>query len=310
MTNRKIYYCSLFFNELLLTHLKFSELYDHVDYFVISESNKSHSNLDKPFYKYAKFLCNSLNENKSMFEKFSSKVIHQKLYDDPQDFVNLKTDPNKDLWYNNVVNKINAHLHYQKTNIPYCMDSWQKESLIRALGQSGTKDEDLIFLMDADELVKPEYIDWLRNNFDDNLTYYFGSQVSYYYANLIKNEPWECPFVMTFKKFKQTSFCVARNFKQGGIFPNSAYHFSYMGGIDKIKTKIENFGEQSLNRKNIKDNLAYMVNNAVQLGRDLYGRECQFKKVPVTTEFLPKSLCENQEYYKDLILPLDKPTNP
>jgi len=40
---RKIYDCFSFFNELDLLEIRLQELYDHVDYFVISEANKTHS---------------------------------------------------------------------------------------------------------------------------------------------------------------------------------------------------------------------------------------------------------------------------
>ena len=42
--NMKIYDCFQFFNELDLLEIRLDTLYDHVDYFVLSESNKTHSN--------------------------------------------------------------------------------------------------------------------------------------------------------------------------------------------------------------------------------------------------------------------------
>jgi hypothetical protein len=77
--------------------------------------------------------------------------------------------------------------------------------------------------------------------------------------NIRKNESWKSPLCITFKKFKETSFCVARNFGTGRVIASSAYHFTYMGGADKVKNKIESFGEQSLNIDHFKNNIDFMI---------------------------------------------------
>ena len=43
----KIYDCFQFFNELDLLEIRLELLYDYVDYFVISETDKTHSNQPK-----------------------------------------------------------------------------------------------------------------------------------------------------------------------------------------------------------------------------------------------------------------------
>ena len=77
---RKIYDCFNFFNELDLLEIRLNTLYDIVDYFVIIESNLTHSGEVKPFY---------YEDNKSRFEKFSDKIIHYKVLDTPEQFNNL-----------------------------------------------------------------------------------------------------------------------------------------------------------------------------------------------------------------------------
>ena len=46
----KIYDCFQFYNELDLLEIRLEVLYDHVDYFVISETNKTHSNKGKKMF--------------------------------------------------------------------------------------------------------------------------------------------------------------------------------------------------------------------------------------------------------------------
>lgn len=63
----KIYDCFPFFNELDILEIRFNELYDVVDRFIIVEATKTHGGTDKPLY----FL-----DNLKRFEKFLHKVTH------------------------------------------------------------------------------------------------------------------------------------------------------------------------------------------------------------------------------------------
>ena len=47
--NMKIFDCFKFFNELELLELRFMELYDTVDYFVLVEANKTHTGKPKNY---------------------------------------------------------------------------------------------------------------------------------------------------------------------------------------------------------------------------------------------------------------------
>ncbi len=62
-----IYDCFPFFNEVELLKLRFKELYDVVDCFVIVEAAETHQGVAKPFY---------LLENKDQFAQYWDKVIH------------------------------------------------------------------------------------------------------------------------------------------------------------------------------------------------------------------------------------------
>ena len=160
-----------------------------------------------------------------------------------------------------------------------------------------------MLLMDADEIIKLETIQWLKENFEDDKIYYFDFKVYYYYLNLRKNEEWRCPLAMSFKKFKETSFCIARNFIQPNsvVVPNSGWHFTYQGSVANIKNKIESFGEQSLNLDWVKNGLSNNIANAIKNGRDLYNRPCKFWVEPITYATHPRYLVDNQEEFKDFI---------
>ena len=63
----KTYDCFQFFNELDLLEIRLELLYEQVDYFVISESNKTHSNNDKQL---------NFENNKDRFAKYIDKIIY------------------------------------------------------------------------------------------------------------------------------------------------------------------------------------------------------------------------------------------
>ena len=62
----KIIDCFTFYNEFKLLNYRLSILYPIVDYFIIVESNLTHSGSDKPFY---------FDENKERYSKFLDKII-------------------------------------------------------------------------------------------------------------------------------------------------------------------------------------------------------------------------------------------
>lgn len=65
----KIYDCFLFYNEFDLLELRLKELYDHVDHFVLVESDLSFTCHQKPYF---------FDAFKKRFAKWSAKIIHVK----------------------------------------------------------------------------------------------------------------------------------------------------------------------------------------------------------------------------------------
>ena len=70
----KIFDCFCFLNELELLELRLMELYDTVDYFVISEANKTHAGNPKEFI---------FEKNKKRYKKYLDKIIYVKVTDLP-----------------------------------------------------------------------------------------------------------------------------------------------------------------------------------------------------------------------------------
>src|SRR5579872_1761485 len=112
----EVYDCFTFFNELDLLKLRFEELYDVMDHFVIVESKISFTGKKKPLY---------FAENAHKFEKYKDKIIHIII----EEFPNITGDVEKDHWYR---------------------EEYSRNMIMQGL--THCKDTDLVFISDLDEI--------------------------------------------------------------------------------------------------------------------------------------------------------------
>lgn len=296
MKKYRIFCAFQFFNEIEILKIKLEELWNVVDYFVISESDHTHSGKPKPYY-----LIQYMNQNKDFTNKYRSKILWQGLDDTPSNYINLNYI--NDYWYDHVVDKINAQTHWSKNVESYGRDSWEKESLIREIGRFA-HDDDIVILGDCDEIPKADNLQYIINNINIDEHVHLQHDFYWYYMNLLKiDELWYGNIVTSFKKFKENSFCTMRQERMGLRSETlSGWHFTYMGGAERVKQKIESWGEQSLNQDYVKDNVKENIEKSLTLERDIFFRPAKFKKVEITYNTHPKFLVENQEKYDDFIL--------
>ena len=71
-----VYDCFTFYNEFDVLEIRLALLYDHVDFFVIAEADKTWRNNPKPLF---------FNEQSQRFAKYSDKIKHIIVYDLPND---------------------------------------------------------------------------------------------------------------------------------------------------------------------------------------------------------------------------------
>lgn len=275
-----VYSCSQFFNELDTLELRLETLAPVVDHFVISESAWTHSG--KP--KDLNYLSNIYR-----YEKFWPKIIHQ-VVQTPSGYDEMNRDVPE--WKQNVVNKMNSFTHFDRNQESYFRDSYEKEALFFAL--KDCKDDDIILLSDLDEIVRPEALQYVLRDFDYSQIYHFQHDMFYYSYNLQKDEPWYGTMAMSYEMFKQIPFCHARQNKTGLFVSNGGHHFTYAGDANANRTKIESWGEQSLNKDWVKNNLESSINNCIFMGRDLFGRPCKFTIRDVNDGTFPPYLVEHQ----------------
>ncbi len=267
----KIYDVITCFNELDLISLRMEILNDSVSYFVINECPLTFSGKEKPLFFW---------ENRDKFTKFSNKIIHHVF------------DEEKEGW-----------------------DQWDrdrehKNGAMKAL--TNLDDHDIVVYSDADELWNPKTIEFSNIN-EDTLyicmqkTFYYYLNTEWYNVNTPNINVWRGSKYSSYKLLKQHSFDTFRNwdsyFHKNTIFNKEyincgGYHFSFLGGSENIKYKIDSYGHQELNVPFVTDNIQ---NNIDNLQDPFFRQSFGIRKIPINKETHPQYLLDNLEKYSQYI---------
>ena len=281
----KIYDCFNFFNELDILEIRLNVLYEHVDYFVIVESSITHSGEEKPFY---------FEENKERYSKFLDKIIHYKVYDTPNDFINLNYGEDKCL--NDIFNfSVKQTNRFNRATQPdYGRDFFQKECVRRPL--ISCSDDDIIIISDADEIPNPNLLEKINELSIDDTIYSLNQLTYYYYINLLKQTDWYGSKISKYKNIKDLSFNEVRGDESlSKKIDNGGWHFSFQGGKEMIKTKLLSYSARDLVNNYVLNSLDNNVNNNI----DPFFRS---SLTPVQIdESYPKYILDNLEKYKHMI---------
>jgi beta-1,4-mannosyl-glycoprotein beta-1,4-N-acetylglucosaminyltransferase len=285
----KIYDCFQFFNELDLLELRLEILYDHVDHFVIIETNRTHSDLEKPLF---------FHENKQKYEKYLDKIIYVN-HEFPQDILNMGRKEGDDL-YTKQYNKISERYDIEenegqlKKYPTFCRDYLQREFI--KFGLVDCDDDDLIMVSDLDEFPDPKYIDEVRIKNLNNVV--FMQDCFYYNINTLAHTNWYGNYVVRYSDTKDVSLTHLRNKRVNfeKLF-KAGWHFSFMGGPERVKTKIKSYSHQEYNNPFILNSVEKKINSGVDVfNRSSYQdtlQEFYFDKmINVNIEQFPNKMIE------------------
>ncbi len=250
----KIYDCFLFFNELELLEVRFHELYDHVDKFVLVESRETFRGNPKPLYFEA---------NKQHFEKFLDKIVHV------------------------IVDERIT------TNDAWVRDRYQRDQIMRGL--KDCEPDDLILISDADEIIRPSVIPEIKKTLEempDSVRHrvVLCNQAMYrYYFNRFdaKDSPWPGSIGVFYKDLKKFAPDYCRSLAQRRMVPginNAGWHLTYMGGYDRVVTKLTSWAHAEYDTPTNKDR------------KNMEKRIASFPLVKID-ETYPKFIFNNQETY-------------
>ena len=263
-----IYDCFQYFNEDHMLDLRFNILDEKVDYFVISESTKTHQGNSK-----------KLNFNINNFKKYKKKIIY--LVDDFE---------NKNL--------------FNHTGGESLVEQHQRNNISNGLKKAD--DNDLIILSDSDEIPDLDKLKQIKSgtkfsafsqmmfmyklnlkNLDESN--WIGSKVC-----LKKNFP--LPQKLRDMKFKDYSFW--RIDKLNTQIIKGGWHFSFLQTPKEIIKKIKAYShgefntEELTNEKNIEEKMLKNI--------DIFNRGFNLKKIELDQSF-PRFIQENKDILKQWI---------
>lgn len=259
----KIYDCFTFYQEFELLDIRMTLLDSVVDYFVIVEANKTQKGEDKSF---------NFEKRKDEFAKWKDKIIY------------VKADAAPDCTGND----------------DWSIENYQRNSI--ADGLTKCDEDDLIIISDIDEIPDPDIIKHFceqkiiyttKRNKSKIKTWYhslpnllhpsrFFARVSdildeqgvcleqslyYYYMNCKSNGVWWGSVIVKYKNLKTPQYW--RNMRD--YIPkvrNAGWHFSYLGGIARIKEKMHSIieGREEFASEEY-------ITRCLDEGRDIYGRK-------------------------------------
>lgn len=252
----KIFDCFPFNNELDILEIRFNELYDVVDRFVIVEARETHAGKPKELI---------FHNNLTRFEKFLNKVTYL------------------------VIEQLPDYSHLEFNDSNWARERYQRDYIMNGL--KDCQDDDIIIISDCDEIPnskiisKQKNIEWL----DDIAS--ISMDLFYYNFNTIALDKWEESKIVRFKKLKELSPCGVR-YHKGFIKVEGGWHLSYFGNTIDIINKIEATAHQEYNSPIYKAPME--INYKIHKGIDVFGRDnVKFEQVPISDN-LPKWLLQSE----------------
>jgi len=214
--------CFSYFNERELLELRVNLLQDHVDEFIISEANRTHSGIPKEFT-----LQNVVEELK--LPAYKIRIVEVDL-------------PDKD-------------------SVP---DDYDRERMQRNAAAAMIGYNDIAFVSDCDEIMNPEFIAYYtmiaKNNPNSILrlpmAFLMGRADMRAYDVLEQPIAWSPGFVCMGHHIERYTLSEIRESQSRGIFnvaykdiytvdegviKDAGWHFSWMGGGERMKMKYKSF---------------------------------------------------------------------
>ena len=239
----KIIDCFIFFNELDLLEFRLKLLDKYIDHFVIAESNLTHSGKSKPYH---------FQENKDRFAQWLNKITYIPII---QSIEGLD---------------FSKEVHsYNPASAAFLMENAHRNAL--AVAATLATDTDLVLMSDLDEIPDPEIL--------SRVNVHIGPQVlsmrfHYYFFNCRNrsNEKWwNGTIVCNGKQFRETTPQELRD-KRNVLkrIPDAGWHFSFLGGIAKIREKIISFAHTEYSKDRYLDEKN--IEKAIQEGKDIFDR--------------------------------------
>jgi len=181
-------------------------------------------------------------------------------------------------------------------DLPLNISTWDRERFQRGiqvnLKDYGVDDDAIIMTSDLDEIPDPEAIEWVRDNFNPDVTYALEQKMHQYYLNVRNmSEPWSGTKICSLKKYNLMDAETIRHSQYLCMtLPNAGWHWSFLGGEKQIEKKIKSYSHEEYdNDETIKQIKIRMLNN-----EDVFNRGFELKTVKIDESY-PVYIRENQD---------------
>ena len=266
----KVYDLLPFFNELDILEIRLEELWDVVDYFVITESNRSHSGKPKEYI---------FENNRARFEKYMSKIRHIKVEDMPE---------TPDSWV--------REKHQRRVGSRGLYDLQPDDIVI-------TSDCDEIARRELIEMIKED-----ENNYDRYILFIPQFQYRLNYMKIFQQS--KNANIMVTRGRAYTDPQLEREYTfywnpkppETVFVDHGGWHFTYFGDDQHAITKIQNFAHTETDTPDMikRHNIKWFVDNK-------YGhhgpRDSERFEIVRVNEYFPKFILDNIDRFKHMIVP-------
>ena len=290
VSDKMIYDCFTFFNELDLLEIRLNVLAPVVDKFVIVEATRTHSGKPKSLY---------YETNKARYAMFADKIIHVVV----DDFSEVKESSSA------------MEQAWARENI-------QRNAIIRGLEFAGA--EDLVIISDLDEIPNLESARSFMAC--PSGVARFEQRLGCYYLNMFtcaQKTMRAGSIMMRRRTLDDARICGRPDARGDGvvsyvnegititkwrrylrnerIIRNGGWHFSYLGGADVVAEKLKSIVEGGLvvDSTRLREYALARIANGEDIlkrGERMVAREID--------DFFPPYIRNNQQRYKDLIFPV------
>ena len=265
-----IFDCFQYFNEDHMVDLRMNILNDDVDFFVISESTKTHQGESK-----------KLNFKIENFKKYKHKIIYIVAdFNGEKDFISHKGGES-------------------------LIEQHQRNNILNGLTKA--YDEDLIILSDSDEIPDLTKLNQIKPN--TKFTAY-SQMMFMYKLNLqnLNESNWigskvclkkNLPNLQKLRDLKFKNYPFWRIDKKGLQIINGGWHFSFLQTPQDIAKKIKSYSHGEFNTRENTDE--EKIEAKIKEGKDIFNRGFNLKKINIDCSF-PDYIVKNQDLLKDWIM--------
>ena len=254
------------YNGEIIAHFRLEKLYDHVDEFIIIESDTTFSGIKKGELHFES------EANRQMFQPFMSKITYVVVKEFPpykknSSWLNLPKDLSE--FYTQHIQDMLDTQNFWRANYQRMFSKF----FIRPSSSEGY--QPVVLACDMDEIPYPKVFPEMINFAQDQHTPIFLFMTFFYYNfNTVNVYSWRQAYGISLTGYLDSSDMLSARIPHPDRLPDSyfelgGWHLSYFMSLDDIKKKLNSIADQSVYNFNplvrSNENILYCIRNSVDL---------------------------------------------